>query len=77
LSAAITDISNILTSSDPLNEKVVKVRDTVQQRVNPLLAATSSRVQEILESLRGKAVSANEENSNTIDSTQSSNGQGN
>jgi hypothetical protein len=77
LSTVITDISNILTSSDPLNEKVVKVRDTVQQRVNPLLAATSSRVQEILESLRGKAVSANEENSNTIDSTQSSNGQGN
>lgn len=55
MSAAITDISSILTSSDPLQDKVGKVRDTVQQRVNPLLEVTSARVQEILASLRGKA----------------------
>lgn len=55
MASTISDISSILTSSDPLQEKVHKVRDTVQQRVNPLLEATSARVQEILNSLRGKA----------------------
>lgn len=38
-----------------MNDKIVKVRDTVQERVNPLLDASAARVQEILDSLRGKA----------------------
>ena len=38
-----------------MNEKIIKVRDTVQQRVNPLLDATAARVTEILDNLRGKA----------------------
>ncbi|THG94296.1 hypothetical protein EW026_g7150 [Hermanssonia centrifuga] len=61
LSTTITDISTILTSPDPLNEKVHKVRDTVQSRVTPLLEATSIRMQEILDSVRGKAAEAEHE----------------
>ena len=60
LSTAINDISAILTSQDPLNEKVGKVRETVQQRVNPILEASSARIQEILNSLRGKATAEKE-----------------
>ncbi|KAI0090074.1 hypothetical protein BDY19DRAFT_1068776 [Irpex rosettiformis] len=60
LSGAMSDISTILTSSDPLNEKVGKVRDTVQQRVSPVLEASSARLQEILNSLRGKAAAEKE-----------------
>ncbi|KAI0690802.1 lipid droplet-associated perilipin protein [Cytidiella melzeri] len=77
LSSAITDISGILTSPDPLNEKVGKVRDTVQQRVHPILEATSTRVQEILDSLRGKAVAEKEAPANGIDSATHGNGNGN
>ncbi|TCD66579.1 hypothetical protein EIP91_001136 [Steccherinum ochraceum] len=55
LSATITELSSILTSSEPLPDRVHKVRDTVTERVQPLLEASTARVQEILDSLRGKA----------------------
>ncbi|THH27537.1 hypothetical protein EUX98_g6656 [Antrodiella citrinella] len=55
LSTTITELSNILTSPEPLPDRVHKVRDTVQERVQPLLAASAARFQEILVSLRGKA----------------------
>ncbi|KIP07257.1 hypothetical protein PHLGIDRAFT_89876 [Phlebiopsis gigantea 11061_1 CR5-6] len=69
LTATIHDISSILTSSDPLQDKVTKVREHVQEHVYPLLEATSARAQVILESLRGKvaekeAVAAAETNGN-------------
>jgi len=55
LSATIHDLSAILTSSDPMNEKVQKVRVTVQDRVQPILEASAVRVQQMLDLLMGKA----------------------
>lgn len=55
LSNTITELSGILTSPEPFPDRMHKVRDTVQERVQPLLEASAARVQEILDSLRGKA----------------------
>ncbi|KAH8085443.1 lipid droplet-associated perilipin protein [Cristinia sonorae] len=61
LQSTITELTNILTSPEPLPDRVHKVRDTVQERVQPLLEASAARVQEILDSLRGKAAEKAEE----------------
>lgn len=78
LSTAINDISAILTSPDPLHEKVGKVRETVQQRVNPILEASSARLQEILGTLRGKAAAEKEAVTETVsgDTNGAANGNG-
>ncbi len=78
LSTAINDISAILTSPDPLHEKVGKVRETVQQRVNPILEASSARLQEILGTLRGKAAAEKEVVTDTVngDTNGAANGNG-
>ncbi|KAI0781952.1 lipid droplet-associated perilipin protein [Abortiporus biennis] len=55
LSSAIHDVSAILTSPDPLPDKAHKLRETVQDRVQPILDASAARVQQILDSIRGKA----------------------
>ncbi|KAI0341138.1 lipid droplet-associated perilipin protein [Trametopsis cervina] len=55
LTSTINDISAILSSPEPFQERAGKVRETVQQRVTPLLDATAARVQELLDTLRGKA----------------------
>ncbi|KAI0070836.1 hypothetical protein K474DRAFT_1669662 [Panus rudis PR-1116 ss-1] len=52
LHKTITDLTNILTSSEPIPDKVHKVRDTVQERVEPLLEASAVQVHAILQSLR-------------------------
>lgn len=54
MNKTITDLSAILTSSDPIPDKVHRVRDTVQERVEPLLAASAARVQEILNTVLRK-----------------------
>ncbi|KAI0918328.1 hypothetical protein AcV5_002341 [Taiwanofungus camphoratus] len=54
ISTAITDLSAILNSQDPFQEKVHKVRDMVQERVYPLLEAATTRVQEILGVLKAR-----------------------
>ncbi|CAL1698832.1 unnamed protein product [Somion occarium] len=55
LANTIGELSAILTSSDPIPDKVHRVRDTVQGRVEPVLEASAVRVQEILNVLLGKA----------------------
>ena len=54
LSSTINELSGILTSADPLPEKATKVRETVQERVQPLLDTATSRVQEILGALKAR-----------------------
>ncbi|EMD35662.1 hypothetical protein CERSUDRAFT_116400 [Gelatoporia subvermispora B] len=48
LTSTINDLTAILTSQEPMHEKVNKVRVTVQDRVHPLLEAATSRVQVLL-----------------------------
>lgn len=64
ISNTITELSTILTSPEPFPDRVHKVRETVQERVQPLLEASACRVQEILDSLRGKAAEKVEETQN-------------
>ncbi|KAL6300936.1 lipid droplet-associated perilipin protein [Sparassis latifolia] len=65
LAAIINDLTAILTSQDPVQEKVHKVRDTVQEGVQPLLEAATTRVQEILGAIKaGTAEKANGSGSN-------------
>lgn len=54
LATTINDLSAILTSSDPLPEKVSKVRDTVTERVQPILDTANTRAQEILAALKAR-----------------------
>jgi len=55
LNEAISDLSAVITSPDPLQEKVQKLRDTVQECVNPLLDAARARVQAILGLVKAQA----------------------
>uniref|UniRef100_A0AAD7TYP4 Lipid droplet-associated perilipin protein n=1 Tax=Trametes cubensis TaxID=1111947 RepID=A0AAD7TYP4_9APHY len=54
LTSTINELSTILTSPEPLPEKVNKVRDTVQERVQPILDTATTRVQEILGALKAR-----------------------
>lgn len=60
LTTSIHDLSGILSSDAPLNEKAGKVKDTVQQKVQPLLDAATSRVQEILRAISSRGQEAKE-----------------
>ena len=52
LSSTITDLTVILRSEEPVHAKVTKVKETVQERVQPILAAATARVQEMLSVVR-------------------------
>ena len=58
------EINGIISSDSPFNEKAAKVKDTVQQKVRPLLDAATARVQEILKAIssRGQEVKENAQN---------------
>ncbi|KAK7685449.1 hypothetical protein QCA50_011312 [Cerrena zonata] len=75
LNKTITDLSAILTSSEPIPDKVHRVRDTVQERVEPLLAASAARVQEILNTVLGKSA-ADKPTEETTEPTQSTESNG-
>jgi hypothetical protein len=60
LTTSIHDLSGILSSDAPLNEKAGKIKDTVQQKVQPLLDAATSRVQEILKAVSSRGQEAKE-----------------
>ena len=55
LTTSIHELSGILSSDVPLNEKPGKVKDIVQQKVQPLLDAATSRVQEILKAISSRS----------------------
>lgn len=61
LATTINDLSAILTSSDPLPEKMSKVGYTVTERVQPILDTVGARAQGILGALSARA-SENKEN---------------
>lgn len=48
LSSAITELSALLTSQEPIPERFSKVRATIEEHVHPLLEAATSRVQGML-----------------------------
>ena len=54
LTSTINELSGILKSPEPLPDKATKVRDTVQERVQPILATATARVQEILGALKAR-----------------------
>lgn len=60
LTTSIHELSGIISSDAPLNEKASKVKDTVQQKVQPLLNAATARVQEILRAISSRGQEAKE-----------------
>lgn len=60
LTTSIHELSGIISSDAPLNEKAGKVKDTVQQKVQPLLDAATSRVQDILKVISSRGQEAGE-----------------
>jgi len=60
LTTSIHELSGIISSDAPLNEKAGKVKDTVRQKVQPLLDAATSRVQEILKVISSRGQEAKE-----------------
>ncbi|KAH9916952.1 uncharacterized protein BXZ73DRAFT_53500 [Epithele typhae] len=74
LSSTINELSGILTSPDPLPEKANKVRETVQDRVQPILDTATTRVQEILGALKARVSEEKKEVSNGA--AQAANGNG-
>jgi phosphoglycerate-specific signal transduction histidine kinase len=57
LGATIHDLSIVIGDQElATSDKIYKVRDTVQQRVQPLLDATTAKISEILEGLKAKKV---------------------
>ncbi|TFY74172.1 hypothetical protein EWM64_g9840 [Hericium alpestre] len=51
ISSTITDLTEVLKSDLPLNDKVGKLGTTVQERVKPVLEAASARVQETIKAV--------------------------
>ena len=60
LTTSIHELSGIISSDAPLNDKAGKIKDTVQQKVQPLLHAATSRVQEILRAVSSRGQEAKE-----------------
>ncbi|KAI0726526.1 lipid droplet-associated perilipin protein [Fomitopsis betulina] len=61
LSSTITDLTVILRSEEPVHVKVTKVKDTVQEHVQPILAAAAARAQEMLNVVRTRLVEKSEQ----------------
>jgi len=60
LTTSIHELSSIISSDAPFNEKAGKVKETVQQKVQPLLDAATCRVQEILKVISSRGQEAKE-----------------
>ena len=58
LTTSIHELTGVLSSDAPLNEKAGKVKDTVQQKIQPLLHAATTRVQEILNAISSRGQEA-------------------
>ncbi|TDL25105.1 hypothetical protein BD410DRAFT_837351, partial [Rickenella mellea] len=53
LSASAKDLSAIMTSDAPLGEKITKLRNTVEERVTPLLEGAKEAVEGALKAVTG------------------------
>ncbi|TFK48951.1 lipid droplet-associated perilipin protein [Heliocybe sulcata] len=60
LSSTAHQLSGILTQDAPLSTKVVQIRETVQERVQPLLEGLNARVEGVLAALKSKKDEAEE-----------------
>ena len=77
LTTSIHELSAIISSDHPLNEKAGKIKDTVQQKVQPLLDSATSRVQEILKVISSRGQEAKERAQDKVqDNTQNGSADG-
>ncbi|KAI0064245.1 hypothetical protein BV25DRAFT_1882239 [Artomyces pyxidatus] len=60
LSSTISDLSAVIKSELPPQEKLSKIGDTVKEHVNPLLEAATLRVQEAIKAITAKKEEAKE-----------------
>jgi len=55
ISGTISDLSGVIKSDLPVNEKVTKVRATVQDHVTPVLETAAARLQDAIRALTARA----------------------
>ena len=55
ISGTISDLSGVIKSDLPVNEKVTKVRATVQDHVTPVLETAAARLQDAIRVLTARA----------------------
>ncbi|KAI9456375.1 hypothetical protein BJY52DRAFT_1212958 [Lactarius psammicola] len=60
ISGTISDLSGVIKSDLPVNEKVTKVRATVQDHVTPVLETAAARLQDAIRALTARADAAKE-----------------
>jgi hypothetical protein len=70
----ISDLTNVIKSELPVNEKVGKLRLTVQDHVTPVLENAAVRLQDAIRSLTARVDAAGEDG--IPQSTEKSNGDG-
>ena len=61
IASTISDLSNVIKSDLPVNEKVGKLRLTVQDHVTPVLDTAAARLQEAIRSLTARVDAASED----------------
>lgn len=61
IASTISDLSNVIKSDLPVNEKVSKVRLTVQDHVTPVLENAAVRLQDAIRSLTARVDVAGED----------------
>ena len=60
ISCTISDLSSVIKSDLPVNEKVTKVRATVQDHVTPVLETAAARLQDAIRSITARTDDAKE-----------------
>lgn len=61
IASTISDMSNVIKSDLPVNEKVSKLRSTVKDHVTPVLENTSVMIQDAIRSLTVRVDAARED----------------
>ncbi|KAI0298656.1 hypothetical protein B0F90DRAFT_1632353 [Multifurca ochricompacta] len=74
ISKTISDLSSVIKSDLPVNEKVSKVRTTVQDHVTPVLETAAARLQEAIRSLTARTEAARESGESQAQATENGDG---
>lgn len=61
IASTISDLSDVIKSDLPVNEKVSKLRSTVQDHVTPVLDTAAARLQDAMRSLTTRVDTAGED----------------
>ena len=61
IASTISDLSSVIKSDLPVNEKVSKLRLTVQDHVTPVLDTAAARLQDAIRSLTARGDTAGED----------------